>query len=178
METSQTTLSKAARWTICGLSDDASRDYGRSGRLQQCVCERQRQSTCTKHSRCGRAGLSSRPSYSKMARWCLALLAVGASGFAPPATPRHQTALAASGSQIAYRIRSVALRPTTHDGEGLFFYETSYFAAAESRHPTSTHAFLRLGPVSWPLSNPATPTHALCTTGESASPTRTRAACA
>ena len=111
-----------------------------------------------KHSRCGRAGLSSRPSYSKMARWCLALLAVGASGFAPPATPRHQTALAASGSQIAYRIRSVALRPTTHDGEGLFFYETSYFAAAESRHPTSTHA--------------------LCTTGESASPTRTRAACA
>ena len=157
-ETSQTTPSKAGRWTICGLSDDASRVQAGRGRLQQCVCERQRPSTCTKHSRCGRAGLSSRPSNSKMVRWTLALLAVGASGFAPPATPRSKTALAASGSQIAYRIRSVALRPTTNGGCGCFFNETSLFAAAESRRPTSTHA--------------------LCTTGESASPTRTRAACA
>ena len=35
----------------------------------------------------------------------LALLAVAASGFVAPATPRQATALAASGSQIAYRIR-------------------------------------------------------------------------
>ena len=101
----------------------------------------------------------SRPSISKMIRAAtLALLAVGASGFVAPATPRQATALAASGSQIAYRIRSVALRPTTNDGCGCLFNETSLFAAAESRHPTSTHA--------------------LCTTGESASPTRTRAGCA
>ena len=59
----------------------------------------------------------SRPSISKMIRAAtLALLAVGASGFVAPATPRQATALAASGSQIAYRIRSVALRPTPHDG--------------------------------------------------------------
>ena len=158
MEISQTTPPKAEQQTICGLSDDASRVQAGRGRLQQCVCERQRPSTCTKHSRCGRAGLSSRPSNSKMVRWTLALLAVGASGFVHPATPRSKTALAASGSQIAYRIRSVALRPTTNGGCGCFFNETSLFAAAESRRPTSTHA--------------------LCTTGESASPTRTRAACA
>ena len=35
----------------------------------------------------------------------LAILAVAASGFVAPATPRQATALAASGSQIAYRIR-------------------------------------------------------------------------
>ena len=102
----------------------------------------------------------SRPSISNMIRAAtVALLAVAASGFVAPATPRQKTALAASGSQIAYRIRSVALRPTTHDGEGPFFLtKRAILLPAESRHPTSTHA--------------------LCTTGESASPTRTRAACA
>ena len=34
VEASQATPSKAGRWTICGLSGEASRDYGRSGSLQ------------------------------------------------------------------------------------------------------------------------------------------------
>ena len=60
-----------------------------------------------KRGRCGRAGSVQPPhAFLNMLRAvALALLAVAASGFVPTATPRQATALAASGSQIAYRIR-------------------------------------------------------------------------
>ena len=65
------------------------------------------ESEVAKRGRCGRAGSVQPPhAFLNMLRAvALALLAVAASGFVPTATPRQATALAASGSQIAYRIR-------------------------------------------------------------------------